>query len=639
MCSTRAWSGSGQSINPPSNVVDPEESTSSSTLWREFAEAATPEAFHRGWLAIQCRMISGVATGVVFSAPEAGARFAPTASWPEGRRPAAHLAEAAERAVAERRGIVLKRAAGADSGAESSDRCDVAYPIQTRGGVYGVVALDLTPRPERELEAVLRQLQWGAGWLELLAHRQGDRLEPAGAEAARQRLQIVLDLLTQTLGHERFYGAASAFVTALATRLHCERVSVGFVTSGRARVRAVSHSAHFDKQTNLVRAIGAAMDEAIDQRGTVVYPSAPGHEARVVRAHTELARQPEPAAICTIPLIEGRRLVGAMTLERPADRPFDAMTIELCEVLAAVAGPVLEVQRRDDRWLAVKAADTVWRHLHELVGPGRAGLKVGVTALAAVLLLLALARGEYRVSARTVMEARTRLAAVAPFAGYIKEAPARAGDVVRQSQLLAVLDDREIRLERLKWLSQAEQMVRQRDQALAKRDAAAVQIFGAQVDQARAQVALLDDQLSRTRMLAPFDGSVVTGDLSQSIGAPVERGQVLFEVAPLADYRVVLQVDERDVTDVVVGQRGELLLTAWPADAVPFTVETVTPVSTAREGHNYFRVEARLDRTPDRLRPGMEGVGKIAVGRRSFVWIWTRQAIDWIRLKIWVWSP
>jgi RND family efflux transporter MFP subunit len=237
------------------------------------------------------------------------------------------------------------------------------------------------------------------------------------------------------------------------------------------------------------------------------------------------------------------------------------------------------------------------------------------------------------------MEARTRIASVAPFAGYIKEAPARAGDLVRQNQLLAVLDDREIRLERLKWLSQAEQLARQRDQAMAKRDAAAVQIFGAQVDQARAQVALLDDQLSRTRVLAPFDGSVVTGDLSQSIGAPVERGQMLFEVAPLADYRVVLQVDERDVTDVVVGQRGELLLTAWPADAVPFSVEIVTPVSTAREGHNYFRVEGRLDRTPDRLRPGMEGVGKIAVGRRSFVWIWTRQAIDWVRLKMWAWSP
>jgi len=629
----------GRPINPPSrSVVEPEESTSESALWRAFAEATTPEAFHRGWLAIQCRLIPGVAAGAVFVAPVSGAKLVMTACWPEGRRPPGHLSELAERVLSERRGTALKREAS-DETAASRHGFDVAYPIQVKGEIRGVVALDIEPRPEGELDAVLRQLQWGAAWLELLAHRNGERSDPAGAEAARERLQIVLDLLTQALGHERFYGAASAFVTALATRLSCERVSLGFVAGGRVRVRAVSHSAHFEKQSNLIRTIGAAMDEAIDQRGTVAYPSRPGHEPRVVRAHAELARHGEAGAICTIPLLEGRRFVGALTLERAADRPFDAMTIDVCEVVVAVAGPVLEVQRRDDRWLAAKAVDTARRHLNALIGPGRAGLKLGAVAVVGVVLFMGLARGEYRVSARTVMEARTRLAAVAPFAGYIKEAPARAGDVVRRDQLLAVLDDRELRLERLKWLSQAEQLARQRDQAMAKRDAAAVQITGAQVDQARAQVALLDDQLSRTRVVAPFDGSVVVGDLSQSIGAPVERGQVLFEVAPLADYRVVLQVDERDVADVVVGQRGELLLTAWPADAVPFKVETVTPVSTAREGRNYFRVEAQLDRTPDRLRPGMEGVGKIAVGRRSLIWIWTRQAIDWVRLKVWTWSP
>ena len=161
----------------------------------------------------------------------------------------------------------------------------------------------------------------------------------------------------------------------------------------------------------------------------------------------------------------------------------------------------------------------------------------------------------------------------------------------------------------------------------------------AQLISARAAVEKAELDLSRTRVLAPFDGSVVTGDLSQSLGAPVERGQVLFEVAPLADYRVVVQVDERDIADVAVGQRGELLLTAWPADSVPFTVETITPVSTARDGRNYFRVEAKLDWTPERLRPGMEGVGKILVGRRLVVWIWTRQAVDWVRLKLWAWWP
>ncbi len=585
-------------------------------------------------------MIPDVGRGVVVAASPATGRFAPAAFWPDGSRAAAHLAEAAERALAERRGVVLKREVGGEVSGPGRERYNVGYPIQANGKLYGAVALDIAPRPAPELEAVLHQLQWGAGWLEVLVHRLGTaRLEPASVEAAKQRLQIVLDLLTDALGHERFYGAATAFVTALASRLACDRVSLGFFRGARMRVRAVSHSADFGKQTNLVRAIGAAMDEALDQGATVVFPAQPGGEVRVTLAHAELARQSGAGASCTVLLAEGKRFGGALTLERPAGRPFDPATVELCEALAAVAGPVLEVRRRDDRWLIAKAAEAGRRQLAHLIGPGHMVLKLSVIALAAVTAWLAFAKGDYRVAARSLMEPGIRRVAVAPFNGYIKEAPVRAGAVVRQNQVLATLDDRELRLERLKWLSQAEQLVKQRDQAVAKRDAAASQIVGAQVDQVRAQLALLDDHLSRTRVLAPFDGSVVTGDLSQSLGAPVERGQVLFEVAPLADYRVVVQVDERDITDVAVGQRGELLLTAWPADSVPFTVETITPVSTARDGRNYFRVEAKLDWTPERLRPGMEGVGKILVGRRLVVWIWTRQAVDWVRVKLWAWWP
>jgi hypothetical protein len=72
---------------------------------------------------------------------------------------------------------------------------------------------------------------------------------------------------------------------------------------------------------------------------------------------------------------------------------------------------------------------------------------------------------------------------------------------------------------------------------------------------------------------------------------------------------------------------------------MPFVVEKVTPVSTAKEGHNFFRVEAKLDRQLDRLRPGMEGVGKVEIDRRLYAWIWTRQVIDWVRLQLWKWLP
>ena len=59
------------------------------------------------------------------------------------------------------------------------------------------------------------------------------------------------------------------------------------------------------------------------------------------------------------------------------------------------------------------------------------------------------------------------------------------------------------------------------------------EIVGAQIEQVEAQLALVEEQLSRARLIAPFDGYVVTGDLSQNLGSPVARGDVLFEVGQL----------------------------------------------------------------------------------------------------------
>ena len=94
------------------------------------------------------------------------------------------------------------------------------------------------------------------------------------------------------------------------------------------------------------------------------------------------------------------------------------------------------------------------------------------------------------------------------------------------------MDDRDLRLELVKWESQRAQYERQHREAMATGNRASMRIVGEQVNQAAAQVALLNEQISRAKITAPFQGVVVTGDLSQLLGSPVERGKVLFEVAP-----------------------------------------------------------------------------------------------------------
>jgi multidrug resistance efflux pump len=188
-------------------------------------------------------------------------------------------------------------------------------------------------------------------------------------------------------------------------------------------------------------------------------------------------------------------------------------------------------------------------------------------------------------------------------------------------------------------MSEREQLTRRHRQALATLERSTMAIISAQIDQVDAALSLVADKIARANLVAPFDGVVVSGDLRQLIGSPVELGRLLFQIAPLDAYRIILQVEERDIAYLAVGQQGELTLSGILSQRMDFTVEQIMPVSTAQEGRNVFRVEARLLSPSERVRPGMEGIGKIIVGERNLLWIWTHRLVDWLVLSAWKWQP
>jgi multidrug resistance efflux pump len=602
-------------------------------LWTTFSKASTTEVFCQTWLALQCRMIGNVGGGTVFLGHPGRGPFRPVATWPKGRRNLKHLTKTAQRTLAEHRGVVSR--GELREGQTHDGHYEIGYPIKVSGAVYGTTVLEVTHQSDGALQGMMRQLQWGTAWLELWCLRDALALE----KDRRERIQATLDLVAMSVGHHDFYMSAMALVNDLATKLSCDRVSIGFLKRGRARVMAVSHSAEFKEETNLIQGIADAMDEAIDQREIIVYPPPAEESSIVMQAHAQFVKEYGGGALLSVPLEAEGQIVGTLLLERAAERPFDQKSVDLCRSVASLIGPILEAHRREDRWLGTKLWYSLAQFLQHLFGPSHVALKL-TTAIVGVLLAMCLfAKSDYRVSAKTVLEPIVQRAAAAPFDGYIREAPARAGDLVRANGLLCTLDDRELKLERLKSLSKLEEYRKEYHRAMAEREAAKVEILTAQMDQVQSEIALFDDQLAHTRVLSPFDGIVVSGDLSQSLGSPVEKGKVLFEIAPLDRYRVVLEVDERDIADVLVGQRGHLLLSAFPSEPIGITVEKVTPVSTARDGRNFFRVEANLDHLHDRLQPAMEGAGKIEIDRRLLVWIWTHQVVDWFRLAAWSWLP
>jgi multidrug efflux pump subunit AcrA (membrane-fusion protein) len=601
-----------------------------SDRWSTLSETRDAGEFCRCWLGIQSEMVAGTLAALLLL-DDGDGHFSSAAVWPDDRRDLAYLTDTAQRALSLRKSFVHQPASlpGTEAGA-----LQVGQPIEVTGRLKGVVVLELR-RPSGDAPSIVRQLRWGTGWLELLFGRQ--QIEQDSAKLARTN--FALQILSEAQQHPSFHTSALSIANELASKLHCSSVSVGFAEGRNVRLLAMSNSAVFSQRTQIVSAIENAMEEAADQRASVAVPATARTGRRIALAHEDLAKRQGAAAIASVLMTNGTECIGVILLERDRGEPFDDVTLDLLEAVAALVGPGLETKSEANRLVAGRAADWVQSGAKALFGPGRPSFKIAAAAIAALIGYLALAQGEFRVSAKAVVEGATQRATVAPFDGYVATAPVRAGEIVDAGQVLATLDDRELKLEAARWKSERDQQQLKYSDAMSKHDRSVALVLSASLEQTAAQISLIEDKLARTAVSAPFRGVVVSGDLRQMIGSPVEKGKVLFEIAPLESFRVILQVDERDIAYLTEGQEGALVLTGLSNATVPFSIKTITPVATASDGRNHFRVEANVHGDAPLLRPGMEGIGKVSVDRRSLIGIWTRSLTDWIRITAWKWLP
>lgn len=583
----------------------------------------------RTWLIHQCRIMTGSTQAVLLTGPPDEGPYDQTLLWPDKQRDHSALLHFAREVLHHKQAVIKNGNNKAEKPGTPVDA--LACPLLLNGRLYGVVAIEMTNGSRPIQQATLRKVQAGAEWLETMIKLQGT--------TTKAQLVNLVDLVAAGLEHEKFRIAATEVANELAERFSCQRVSIGFQRYRRLRVEAMSQSSRINQQSNRVRAIRDAMSESLDQGTTVLYPAESDDTAMVSRFHSRLAKEQQGAAICTLPLIKNSKAIGALLLERTADKPFSAETVAQCEQIGLLLGPVLEARRRDERALPLKILDSMQGWCAKLFGPRHLPLKLGAVLSAMLVTWLSLASATFSISNESVLEAAICRWVVAPQDGYIASVSVRAGDYVREGDLLATLDDQELRLEKQKWQSQRAQLFREYRKAMAGFDRAEVAILHAKRAQAEAQLKLVERQLARVKLVTPFSGLVVKGDLDQALGSPVKRGEVLFEVAPTNEYRVVLKVDDRDIGLVSLGQRGQLKLSGMPDRSINITIDRLTPVSSTEGGRNFFRVEAVMDTHSDLMRPGMEGIAKIEIGREKLLWIWTRRLVDWLRLIAWNWLP
>ncbi|OSM04104.1 putative membrane-fusion protein-like protein [Magnetofaba australis IT-1] len=454
-----------------------------------------------------------------------------------------------------------------------------------------------------------------------------------------QRLEEALGLTARILACDDFQQAAMTLCNELAARFDAERVALGWRDKQSMRLHAISHRDGFQPGALAVKGLERAMDEALDQSVEVRFPPVEGDDV-LTHDHAEYAHAQHVAHMLTLPLGQDPAWLGAITAERAA-RPFDEEESRLFALLAELTTARLQELAQRELWLGERAKLALRRMLAPWLGPQRTLSKLLLLLLVALVALLALARAPYRVEADFTLRADNLRILPAPFDGYIDAAYVRLGDVVTAGQLLATLDRKGLQLEQTAALAQVAQREREMEKAKARAAMADLRIAQAQWRQAEAKLEKIRYLLDEARIVAPFDGVVVAGELHKQLGAPVREGETLLKVAALESLHAELAVNERDIHELALEQSGELAFLGRPQDPLPLRIARIDPVARVRDGANVFGARAELTgvaasgAAASWKRPGMTGAARITVGQRSLLWILTHRTVEYLRLALW----
>lgn len=580
------------------------------------------------WLALLAQRIANLRTAAIYVA-DAGGQPALLAGWPQDAPVSDEMTESALEGLA--RGVPL---------ALSSIRgFHLVCPILA--GTRGVVVAEVPPLVVPALQAALDDVQWGAGWLEAALSRDAG----AGAMARAERLELAARLSEDVARTTDAMSAASILAAGIAAAFPAMLVSVGLHRRGD-----LSIAAQASLETPRVRSdddLLDAMAAAINARQTRILPAFsslisgdPEGDGGVADVDREPAGPREAATDPDVPQREGSAragvptcgiaipmlvldvAAGAIVIENQGADGFDPDVVATLETIALQAAPLIQAKP-----MSRPVQVTPGRRLFvALFGPVRLRSKMLMVAVLAAALVLIGATASYTVPVTGIVEGAPYRVVTAPFGGPLAEVAVRRGDPVMRGQLLARLDDAELQAERVRLAAEREEALAAIKEAKNNRDSPMPAGLDVRLKELDARKRMLDERITRARVVSPVEGVVVGGVALGAAGTAVPQGEALFEVAPVDSYRLILWVDRREAGQIREGQSGTLHMASGNQD-LGFTVRRLTSVSARVGGQARIRVEAQPQGFLGAgVEPGTEGSGAIDVGRRKLVWVWWRDA-------------
>lgn len=240
--------------------------------------------------------------------------------------------------------------------------------------------------------------------------------------------------------------------------------------------------------------------------------------------------------------------------------------------------------------------------------------------------------------------------------GRILELPVDIGDQVKKGELLCRLDDRDLQTERQQRQAEIAGTRLQIESARlnlekAQRDFERnrklfedltiskeafenfktdferaenqVQLASNSLDRAEKALDLVEYRLTKTRLEAPFDCTVLIRPVSlgQTVSgaAGFNSGTEIMTIANLNDMIVNAHVNQADVIRLTPNQAVDISVESLPGLRLRGSIERIAPQATIRNGIKGFTTRIQIEEMDSRVRPGMTATLSIPVASAEHV--------------------
>ena len=527
-------------------------------------------------------------------------------------------------------------------------------PAEVEGGPVSVVVCPLVAR--EKLVGVIECVNKTDGTafdedhlflLNAISETAAIALNNAGLLQAERKVEILQTLvqvsgeITSTLNLDR---VLQAVVNTPSAVIPYERASIALDERGKLRLKAISGM----EQVNF----GAR--EVTQLEGVIPFVSNDGNAAFIAQ-HGDLEQGGEISApqetmkvpfakyfadtgmrgLYALPLADDEGRLGILLFESSDPDFLSEAHREMIRVVAAQATVAVRNASLYKEVPFISLLGPMLQRKQKFLALEKRRRTLFVAGAAAIVIFLAVFPIPMRVDGTSTVAPARSVQVQPEIDGVVSKVFVREGQHVRKGETIADLEDWDYRAAlaqaQAKYQTasmEANRALSTNDGAQAGEQSAQARYWGSELERARAR-------LERTHLRALMDGSIATPHVEDFVGRHLAAGDTLAEIADSSQARVDVAIDQSEIALLRAGDAAAVKVESFPTQTFHGHVALISPRSQAEGDNRFFYARVDVPNPDGRLRPGMQGRGKVSVGWHPIGYVFFRSPFLWFYSKFW----